>query len=202
MVHAPFPPLPSRKAALLVGAGILGAAVAGMLTRDDPGRRPAPDTEGAPPSPRRAVAVREAWPSCPTATTAENHTVEAVLSAGTAVAALLFFVEELEITPEAIDPSTTGSRPASARCSTPTIAYELAAQIGRVTAARVENGRSSAPSSSIRPEAAAGDRSEGRPRRTARHFDRLPGHYLDDHQHQRQFRPRYLARHSLGAAGS
>lgn len=106
-----------------------------MLTRNAPGRRPAPGAEERR-QPQAGGTGSRSMAITPDSYDAENHTVEVVLSAGTAVQRY-YFVEELEISPEAIDLGrvTAGVAPLLDTHNQ----YELDAQIGRILSARVEN---------------------------------------------------------------
>ncbi len=144
----PAPPRavpPARALAFLTGSGLIAAALPKrngplvdlalpMLTRNAPStdqveerRQPQAGGRG-----ERSLAI------VPGSYDAENHTVEVVLSSGAAVQRF-YFIEELEISETAIDLS----RVEAGVC--PLLdthnQYELAAQIGRVVSARVENAQ-------------------------------------------------------------
>ena len=133
-VKGPLPPMKGRKVAAIVGGSVIGAALCGMLTRDMPGQRPAPDVEE-----RRQPQVggrgTRALSLVPDSYDANAHTVEAILSAGSPVQRF-YFIEELEISAGAIDLTrvTAGVCPLLDTHNQ----SELAAQIGRVISARVE----------------------------------------------------------------
>lgn len=137
IVHAPLPPAKGRKVAAVLAGGALGAAVAGMLTRNEPGQRPAADREERRQPQSGGRGTRE-LSLTPESYDPVAHTVEAILSTGAAVQRS-YFVEELEITAEAVDLS----RVVGGVC--PLLdthnQYELAAQIGRIISARIEGGQ-------------------------------------------------------------
>ena len=135
--HGPLPPLNGRKVAFVGAVGLAAVAVAGMLTREASGQRPAPSPEERQ-QPQAGGRGTRSLSLTPDSYDAEAHTVEAVLSAGTAVQRY-YFTEELEISAEAIDLN----RVAAGIC--PVLdthnQYELVAQIGRVIAVRVEGAQ-------------------------------------------------------------
>ena len=140
---------PTRTAAMLTTDGtvpekekpknarLIDPITRGMMTRDAPGMRPAPDAEERR-QPQTGGRGTRSLAIQPDSYDADNHTVEAILSAGSAVQRY-FFVEELEITDEAVDLSrvTGGVCPLLDTHNQ----YELAAQIGRIVSARIEGAQ-------------------------------------------------------------
>jgi len=130
-VTTPLPPISRKKAALLALAA--GAGLAGMLTREAPGGDP--QERRQPQANGRGTRDLSLTPESYDATA---RTVEAVLSAGTAVRRY-YFTEELEISETAIDVS----RVAAGIC--PLLdthnQYELNAVIGRINSVRIEGGQ-------------------------------------------------------------
>jgi HK97 family phage prohead protease len=127
------PPFSRTEVGIAIDAA--GNPVPGKLTRNEPGQRPPADPEERR-QPQTGGRGTRSLAISPDSYDAEQHTVEAVLSAGTAVQRY-YFVEELEISEAAIDLN----RVSAGVC--PLLdthnQYELAAQIGRVIAVRVEN---------------------------------------------------------------
>ncbi|NLS25714.1 hypothetical protein S2M10_06840 [Sphingomonas sp. S2M10] len=132
VVTTPLPPAKRGKKALLVGAA--AAAIAGLLTRNapeqgDPQERRQPQANG------RGTRDLSVTPESYDATA---RTVEAILSAGTAVRRY-YFTEELEISEAAIDLG----RVAAGIC--PLLDThnqgELNAVIGRISNVRIEGGQ-------------------------------------------------------------
>ncbi|MCG7348931.1 prohead protease/major capsid protein fusion protein [Sphingomonas sp. ACRSK] len=131
----PLPP--RRKRSALALALVAGAGIAGMLTRDAPGQRPGADPEERR-QPQAGGRGTRSLALAPDSYDAEAHTVEAILSTGAAVQRY-YFVEELEISADAIDLT----RVAGGIC--PLLdthnQFEVGAQIGRVTSVRIEGGQ-------------------------------------------------------------
>lgn len=127
-------PLPPRRKSLGI-ARLLSSAVAGMLTREappagvDPSERSQPQVGGR--GTRDLAVTPESYNSA-------ARTVDAVLSAGTAVRRY-YFTEELEISEEAIDLTrvNAGICPLLDTHNQ----YELNAVIGRISNVRIEEGR-------------------------------------------------------------
>jgi HK97 family phage prohead protease len=133
IVTTPLPPISKKKVALLALAA--GAGLAGMLTRNVPDGHGDPQERRQPQVNGRGTRDLSLTPESYDATA---RTVEAILSAGTAVRRY-YFTEELEISQEAIDVS----RVAGGIC--PLLdthnQYELNAVIGRILAVRIEKGQ-------------------------------------------------------------
>lgn len=139
---------PERASALLTADGtvptkrkppqarLIDTALPAIMTRDDPGQRPAASPEERR-QPQAGGRGTRAMSIAPDSYDAENHTVEVVLSTGAPVQRY-YFTEELEISEAAIDLGRVvgGVCP----CLDTHNQYELAAQIGRIISARVENG--------------------------------------------------------------
>lgn len=117
-------------------ARMIDGPLPGIMTRNTPGDRPAPDPMERR-QPQSGGRGTRAMSIAPDSYDAENHTVEVVLSTGAAVQRY-YFVEELEISETAIDLGRVlgGVCP----CLDTHNQYELAAQIGRIISARVEGG--------------------------------------------------------------
>lgn len=136
-VDGPLPPPARGKKVAILAGGVAGAAVAAMLTRDEPGQRPAADPQERR-QPQTGGRGTRALTLTPDSYDADNHTVEAVLSVGSAVQRF-YFIEELEITADAIDLS----RVVGGVC--PILDShnqgDTGAQVGRLIEARVENAQ-------------------------------------------------------------
>ncbi|UAK24191.1 prohead protease/major capsid protein fusion protein [Sphingomonas nostoxanthinifaciens] len=136
--NGPLPPPAKGRTVAIVGAGaIAGAALAGMLTRDDPGQRPQPDAEERR-QPQAGGRGTRSLDLTPGSYDAAAHTVEAVLSVGSPVTRY-YFVEELEISSTAIDLTrvTGGVCPILDSHNQ----GDTGAQVGRLVEARIEGGQ-------------------------------------------------------------
>jgi phage major head subunit gpT-like protein len=140
---------PARAVALIVDDGIppkkekprnarhIDGVMPGVMKRDAPGQRPTPDIEERR-QPQAGGRGTRSLSLVPDSYDATAHTVEAILSAGSAVQRY-YFTEELEITEEAIDLTRVGAGVCPLLDTHNQ--YELAAQIGRVVSARVEGNQ-------------------------------------------------------------